>query len=184
MRETTIAIILIVAASVGTIAVAGVTNSSGDDLTDRDTKPDDGKSNVLTNECHDALNASNESIDANVSVDELPDDAEIECEEMDDESMLNITIETNDSSDDGTTVTSTVRTIVWDTEDERVVSHSVATSTSSQSTESNGSTTQRTSTNQSSTIVTGEESVDIDRGDVVAEDGEDGEDGEINVSTG
>ncbi|AHG01053.1 hypothetical protein HALLA_14550 [Halostagnicola larsenii XH-48] len=137
----------------------------------------------LSDECYDALNASNESIDANVSVDELPEDAEIECEEVENESMLNITIETNESSDDGTTVTSTVRTIVWDTEDERVVSHSVATSTSSQSTESNGSTSQHTSTNQSSTVVTGEEHVDIDRGDTVAEDGEDGEDGEVNVST-
>lgn len=177
LRSTTAAILAVCLLVVGGGLVAGIGGPIASDDSEDETID-------ISDECHDALNASNESIDANISVDELSDDAEIECQEMDDESMLNITIETNESSDDGTTVSSTVRTIVWDTEDERVVSHSVATSTSSQSTESNGSTTQSTSTNQSSTIVTGEEHVDIDRGDVVAEDGEDGEDGEVNVSTG
>ncbi|SFS48687.1 hypothetical protein [Halostagnicola kamekurae] len=177
-RSTTgivVAVGLLLVIGAGVVAVAGIGGPADVDDSENETN--------LTDECHEALNASNESIDANVSVDELPDDAEIECEGLEDDTMFNITIETNESSDDGTTVTSTVRTIVWDTEDERAVSHSVATSTSSQHTESNGSTSQRTSTNQSSTVVTGGESVDIDRGDVVAEDGEDGEDGEVNVST-
>ncbi|MDJ1431679.1 hypothetical protein [Halostagnicola sp. A-GB9-2] len=177
IRSTTsvvLVICLLLVITAGAVAVAGIGGPTDSDDAENES--------VSSDECRDIVESSADAIVTNISVDDSSDD--FECELSENGSTVNITVDSGASGADGTNVTSESETVTWDTENGTVVSES---STSvSQSNGNDGDEhdmNSNISVSQDSEVVSGTDDVEVEEGDVVAEDGEDGEDGDVNIST-